>query len=88
MKIFRQIKDFILFYFILQVEVLADNRIQAIGDAWLLSKSQFEEVHTLKSTKDISAMRAASEKTDLTRIVRNFKLLCWRTFAEQVVLIA
>jgi hypothetical protein len=68
----------------LQVEESSDKRIQEIGDAWLSKKSEFEEVHTLKSNTNISAMRAASEKTDMTRIIRNFKLLCWRTFAEQV----
>jgi len=38
----------------------------------------------VKSTIDIAAVRSSGEKTDLTRIARNFRLLCWRAWAEQI----
>ena len=62
----------------------ADDRILAIGDAWAERSLLIGNDNILKSKADISALRSAGAQTDLTRLARNFKLLCWRSLAEQV----
>ena len=64
--------------------MLADNRILAIGNAWEEKSLTLGNTHILKSTTDIAALRSAGVQTDITRLARNFRLLCWRTLAEQV----
>ena len=55
-----------------------------IGDAWDESKRESTEVHVLRSNIDVSTMRPSGESINLRRLTRNFKLLCWRSIAEQV----
>jgi hypothetical protein len=37
----------------------------------------------LKNTEDIKSVQPSGQQVDLQRIRRNFRLLCWRSFAEQ-----
>ena len=64
-------------------------RIKLIGDAWDLKNADRTLMEKFKpqSTSDVAAMRLTGETFDYRRILRNFKLLCWRSFAEQVKLI-
>ena len=62
----------------------SDDRIQMIGDAWDESKRESNEVHVLRSNIDVSTMRPSGESINVRRLARNFRLLCWRSIAEQV----
>ena len=68
------------------MEEASDSRIQAIGDAWDAKNGGRGVLETFKpqSTIDVAAMRSQGEKFDFKRTARTFKLLCWRSFAEQV----
>lgn len=65
-----------------EIEKIADERIQTIGDFWDARSEDFATSFTVRSN-NVADMKVSGEKTDLTRIIRNFKLLCWRSFAEQ-----
>ena len=56
-----------------------------IGNAWDESRRGVTEVHVLRSNIDVSTMRPSGESINPRRLVRNFRLLCWRSIAEQVV---
>jgi hypothetical protein len=66
-------------------EVASDDRIQMIGNAWEESRRGVTEVHVLRSNIDVSTMRPTGESINPRRLIRNFRLLCWRSIAEQVI---
>jgi ABC-type multidrug transport system permease subunit len=57
-----------------------------IGDKWAEKSAASTVKHTLRSTIDIVNFRSmgSTKRIDVIRIARNFKLLCWRSLAEQV----
>jgi ABC-type multidrug transport system ATPase subunit len=67
-----------------ELEAEADARITSLADAWAdQERSIIDAMGPPKSSVDISAMRASAMNTDCARVSRNFKLLCWRSSAEQ-----
>jgi ABC-type multidrug transport system ATPase subunit len=68
-----------------QSQTISENRIDMIGNAWDLKNGMLiSKNKTVFNTSMILAVRPADEKNDLKRIIRNFKLLCWRSYTEQL----
>jgi hypothetical protein len=67
-----------------ELEQAADLRILGLAAAWQTrSPAVLASFGDVQSTIDIASVRSSGEKVDCQRVMRNFKLLCWRAFAEQ-----
>ena len=67
-----------------ELEQAADMRILGLASGWQArSPAMLASFGEVNSRIDIASVRSSGEKVDCQRLMRNFKLLCWRAFAEQ-----